>query len=196
MVVTLAQPGPPASVNITAAEIVLYEPCMEDKTSWVPNRSRHWISISMWRKQDFHIVRCSESNDFLLEMLWILSSTMLITIPQGKLHIIEWKPQQAHLWWLHDDIGWRLSDVYGLHLPPLFFNCLSCTSNEADRCLMTIYSEYVLKEHHFSPIKMSSLKQSSDQLFSYQTFNIKLGFHTEMRQKCETLFYAWETGRQ
>lgn len=41
--------------------------------------------------------------------------------------VCEWEPQQAHPGWLHYDIGWRLGDVYGLHLPPLFFNGLSCT---------------------------------------------------------------------
>lgn len=34
--------------------------------------------------------------------------------------------KQTYLWWLHNDVGWWLSDVYGLHLLPLLLKCFSC----------------------------------------------------------------------
>lgn len=116
MVVTFSQPGLPTSVTTTAEEVLLYE-------SW---RTRHGRIIrgQLGSKQvlkldqfqgkiEFQIVCCSENNFFFK--------------CSKKLDIIERKPQQAHLGWLHYDIGGRLGDVYGLHLLPLFFKCLSCT---------------------------------------------------------------------
>lgn len=93
---------------------------MQEKASWDPNSywSPSWISLSVWR--------VGEKKKRLLPL-------MLITTPQSKPNNTKWKPQRAHLWWLHYDICWRLCDVHGLHLPPLFFDCLSCTRNMADR---------------------------------------------------------------
>lgn len=74
-----------------------------------------------------------------IRFLWFLrslSSKMLIyRITTGQdAGPKDCKPQHAHLRWLHNDIcGW-LCNAHGLHLPPLIFNCLSCTRNMADIC--------------------------------------------------------------
>lgn len=115
---TAAQPGSPAPVNITAVEIVLHEPCRK--------RPAGIRTATGLRAESVSVYEGGEKKKRLLPL-------MLITTPQSKPNNTKWKPQRAHLWWLHYDICWRLCDVHGLHLPPLFFDCLSCTRNMADR---------------------------------------------------------------
>ncbi len=100
----------------------------------------------LWRNKTSRLSPTLRGMCFVRWLLWLLNPITLATIPQGQLDIIHWKSKQAHLWWLHYDIWWRLCDVHSLHLPPLFFNRLSCTRNVADRHL-TFRSENVFKEH-------------------------------------------------
>lgn len=122
---------------------------MQEEASWDPNRDwfQSWITQYIEKSKTYKQFFVLKTLPFSLTAL-IIEFTRLITTPRGKLYIINRK-LWAHLWWLHYDVCWWLCNVHGLHPPSLLINCLTCTRNVADSCLLKIDYYICIKETRF-----------------------------------------------
>lgn len=84
----LTQPGPRAPVNITAVSIVVYEPCRTRPAGMLTVTPLRAGTLRIWRQTWHPDSFLSWKHVLSLLMLWLSSSTLLITF--SKINFILW----------------------------------------------------------------------------------------------------------